>query len=146
MIQKVISDLKAANPLQLSLFLIFGAVIVGYGLLHAGLIKLPPAKAYDCSQISNPKNIQINVDKQGFHPNKVKVTVCDTLIFTSTDGLGPWPAIGPHPTHSSYPGFDSLKALAQGESFKFLVNRPGTYSFHDHLHINLTGVLSISPP
>lgn len=137
-------DFKSINVWQKSLFILIVAGLAYYGLLHAGLIKLPPAKAYDCSSINESKNIEIKITKAGFDPKNVQSKVCDTLVFKNLDTEVHWPAVGPHPTHTSYPGFDAGRALQQNDSFEFQVNRPGSYSFHDHLNEQLTGSITIS--
>lgn len=121
-------------------------LLIGYGLLHAGLIKLPPAEAYDCSRISKPKTIDINIDNSGFHPDQINATVCDTLVFTNQGQEPRWPAVGPHPTHTSYPGFDAQRPLSLDQSFRFTVTRPGSYSIHDHLSPGIIGTVTISLP
>ncbi len=120
-------------------------VAIGYALLHLGLIKIPAARAVDCKQISNSKVIEVRLNEHGFEPKQVEAGVCDTLVIINTGPDGVWPAVGPHPTHTSYPGFDAKRSIPPGDRFEFILNRPGSYTFHDHNHEELVGNITIAP-
>lgn len=47
-----------------------------------------------------------------------------------------------HPTHRDHPELNE-GVLAPGESAKFTPKGAGTYGFHDHLHDQYTGVLTV---
>jgi hypothetical protein len=49
---------------------------------------------------------------------------------------------GPHPTHTEHPELNE-GILRPGESAPFTPSGPGTYSFHDHLHDQYTGMLVV---
>jgi plastocyanin len=128
---------------QQALFVTIVAGLVFYGLLHGGLIKLPAARAHDCSTVQNTKTIQIQITNKAFEPGTIEAKLCDTLQFINTDKTPHDPAIGPHPTHTSYPGFDAKRGLQQGETYTFTLNRLGSYSFHDHLDDRIVGKLIV---
>ncbi|OGE87723.1 MAG: hypothetical protein A3J07_03350 [Candidatus Doudnabacteria bacterium RIFCSPLOWO2_02_FULL_49_13] len=128
------------------LFLVMFLMVGGYPLVHAGIIKLPPAKAYDCLGVVNSQTLTVVMNDGKFDPASLAAAVCDHLVFRNDDSVLRWPAVGPHPTHSSYPGFDAGRGLHQGESFEFVLNRPGQYNFHDHLADEMVGTVIIEKP
>lgn len=120
-------------------------IIIGLGffvLVHTELVSLPKIGAVDCASHSDSKIITVSVG-ESFVPNRINAHACDQLKFIATDDAGHWPAAGPHPTHSSYPEFDAHRSLGKGESYTLILNRVGNYSFHDHLHLELTGTLVV---
>ena len=145
MAHSLVGEFKQLHILKKFLLLAIVVLFISYGLLHTGLIILPAAKARDCSLIKG-KEIIVSTQNGKFVPAQVRAEVCDKLIFVNLDSQPRWPAVGPHPTHTSYPGFDSKRALKQGEQFEFLLNRPGHYSFHDHLQDDIVGSVTITQP
>ncbi len=128
---------------QKTFFVAVAGGLVFYGLLHGGLIKLPAGRAVDCTGFAAGRTVAIKMLDDKFEPATPSVQLCDTLNFINQSQAERWPAVGPHPTHTSYPGFDSRQPIKPGESFEFVLNRPGNYSFHDHLHAELVGRLEI---
>src|SRR5689334_1630506 len=122
--KKLIEDFKTLNIFQKIFFIIVIGGFIFYGLLHAGLVKLPAAKAKNCQGVTG-KTIEVNMEKGKFFPSDIKAKVCDTLVFINKDSEIHEPAVGPHPTHTSYPGFDAKEPIKPGGSFTFLLNRPG---------------------
>lgn len=64
----------------------------------------------------------------------ITVSVGDTVRFLNNDNNFHWPASGPHPTHQICLGFDSLKGLANGETYSFTFQETKECPFHDHLN------------
>jgi plastocyanin len=126
---------------QIFIFAIILGVIF-FGLSRTGIFQLPTSASVDCSEISDYKTIEVKVGEK-FTPADIKAKICDRLTFVAVDNAGRWPAVGPHPTHSSYPGFDALYDLKKGESYTVVLNKPGSYNFHDHSHVEVTGKVVI---
>jgi hypothetical protein len=142
MIKEFWSEFKNLKIWQKGFFVLIVLGLVFLGLYHTGLVKIPQARAQDCSQVSDFQTIQVKMG-DSFDPQDITARICDHLVFVAVDNQGRWPAVGPHPTHASYPGFDSLHDLRVGERFEIILNRSGKYNFHDHTHPEVTGTISI---
>ena len=143
MFKQFAEEFRKFTWFQKSFFVVVTLGLIFYGLLHGGLIKLPAARAKDCTQVKNFNENMVKMENNSFEPKDLQVKVCDKLLFINLDDQPKWPAVGPHPTHTSYPGFDAQRGLKKAESFEFQVNRPGTYTFHDHLHEQVIGQIVI---
>lgn len=142
MLSELYNEFKQASIWQkIFLALILGGVIV-LVLYHTNLIKISKATVVDCSNVSIFQTINVKVGDQ-FDPSKIHAKVCDHVTFTAIDDAGRWVAVGPHPTHSSYPGFDALHDLKKGETYSVVLNRAGNYSIHDHSHPQVAGSIVI---
>lgn len=86
---------------------------------------------------------EIMITSRGFSPASVTINKGDYVKFTNQDTAAHWPASDPHPTHTGYPGFDALKALAQGETYTFQFQKAGTWGFHDHMHPTTHGTVIV---
>jgi plastocyanin len=97
--------------------------------------------------------VTISITDKGFVPNYVTIDSGSRVVWKN-DGENPhWPASGVHPTHSAYPehsssdcagsSFDACRGLAPGESYSFMFDQVGKWSFHDHLNPNMTGVVEV---
>lgn len=145
---QIIEDYKTYRPVNkvliplTGLFLLF--VLFYHGFIHTGIVKLPAARAQDCSAVVSSRNIEIIMDNSTFTPNDITATVCDKLVFVNREEVLHEPATGPHPTHTSYPGFDSKQPLQKDEQYDFVLNRTGSYSFHDHLNDQMRGKIKIN--
>ena len=64
-------------------------------------------------------------------------------MFISTWGKEFWPASDFHPTHSVYPAFDPKRPLKADESWRFVFDRAGVWTYHDHLSENTTGTIIV---
>lgn len=87
--------------------------------------------------------VNISMVAQGFSPSEIKIVKGTTVTFTNNDTVQHWPASGPHPAHTLYPGFDALKGLNQGESYSFTFNKVGVWPYHDHLKPTLYGKIIV---
>ena len=97
----------------------------------------------------------VTITAEGFSPKTLTVKAGTAVTFVNEDANEHWPASARHPTHTMYPGssiekcgtgeaiFDACKGLAQGESFSFTFNEKGSWRYHDHLGVSLTGTIVV---
>lgn len=93
----------------------------------------------------------IEITSAGFTPSTLTIKQGDKVTFVNKDTAKHWPASDVHPIHTLYPEsggcigskFDACTGLAQGESFSFVFNIKGTWSYHDHLNPGLTGMIIV---
>lgn len=100
----------------------------------------------------------VEITATKFSPNILTIKQGDTVQFLNKDSSLHWPASAMHPEHKVYPGsdiekcktadknkiFDACKGLAQGEEFRFTFNEKGTWRYHDHLKVSLTGTIVVN--
>lgn len=79
-----------------------------------------------------------------FVPQDLVVVRGSTVLFINDSPTLSWPASDIHPTHSTYPEFDSLRELSPGEVWSFTFEREGVWGFHDHLVPNITGRIIVT--
>jgi len=105
----------------------------------------------------NGENV-VEITATEFSPKILTIKQGDTVQFLNKDSGLHWPASAMHPEHKVYPGsdiekcktadknkiFDACKGLAQGEEFRFTFNEKGTWRYHDHLKLSLTGTIVVN--
>ncbi|HUQ30335.1 MAG TPA: cupredoxin domain-containing protein [Candidatus Paceibacterota bacterium] len=94
----------------------------------------------------------------GFSPTTMTIETGETVIFEAVGKDTHWPASNNHPTHTVYPGssiekcgtadadviFDACRGLEFGEKYEFTFAKPGTWRFHDHLHAQFGGTITVT--
>lgn len=85
----------------------------------------------------------VHYTTNGFSPSVLNVAQGTTVTFINdtTDALRV--ASNPHPTHTDYPGFDSVRSLGQGEIYTFTFNKIGTWGFHNHFNSGVGGTVIV---
>lgn len=92
---------------------------------------------------ANQAPVVIELTSSGFSPSTVTVMRGTTVRFVNRDSVMHWPASGVHPAHQICPGFDSLRGLANGESYEFTFNTAKTCPMHDHLNPSTRGSIVV---
>lgn len=90
---------------------------------------------------SNNKTVEIHSNR--FAPNILEIKRGETIIWVNKDNKARRVASNPHPVHNDYPGFDSLKNLEEGQSYRFTFENSGVWGYHDHLNPNVEGRVSV---
>ncbi|MDP3697096.1 MAG: hypothetical protein Q8R55_03620, partial [Candidatus Taylorbacteria bacterium] len=93
-------------------------------------------------QVAKKWNVEVRGGR--FVPSELKIRKGDTVVWTNFDSSPSWPASGIHPTHQIYPGFDALRGLNTGNTYSFVFDKVGSWRYHDHLNLSLTGVIEVS--
>ncbi len=88
-------------------------------------------------------SVVVHVTGDGFEPRSVEVGAGEAVVFENVDDEGHWPASDDHPTHEIYPAFDPKKPIQPGTSWSALLDRPGTWKYHDHMNPTLTGEIVV---
>ncbi len=117
----------------------------------------------DNSQVSQPTQAQSQVQEivsptggammeqnvvkytdNGFSPNSLTVKVGTEVTFTNDSSNPMWVASNPHPVHTDLPGFDQLKGVDKGGSYKYTFQKVGSWKFHNHLNAGVGGVVVVT--
>jgi plastocyanin len=99
----------------------------------------------------------IKITTNGFEPKEIEITKGTKVTWINEQTNLSWPASAVHPTHEVYPGssikkcgtpeqdkiFDACRGLNQGESWSFVFNEIGEWSYHDHLNPSWTGEIVV---
>jgi plastocyanin len=83
------------------------------------------------------------IKKTGYEPKNITIDIGTTVTFVNNDAVALWPASNIHPTHGIYPEFDPKGEVAPGASWSFTFTKAGLWPYHDHLHPNVTGTISV---
>ncbi len=85
----------------------------------------------------------ITITDSGFSPTSLRVKQGALITFKNLSNHPSWIASSAHPTHEDYPEFDSGKAVQPGDSWKFKVDRGGSFTYHDHINPEFTGTITV---
>jgi len=100
----------------------------------------------------------IRITSNGFEPQSLEISQGQLVYFVNEDEEPHWVASDVHPTHTGYPGtdvreceeektevtgFDSCRGLFKGSTFSFRFKQAGEWRYHDHLHPEMTGTITV---
>lgn len=94
-----------------------------------------------CERIG--KVINLSITDQAIEPDFINAQLCDRLVFHNRGRKVHQPAFGPHPAHLDIPEFEAPTPIQPNEIFTVTLNRPGEYSYHDHLQPRIEGCLKV---
>ncbi|MEX2012508.1 MAG: cupredoxin domain-containing protein [Patescibacteria group bacterium] len=86
----------------------------------------------------------VTYSASGFSPATLTVAKGTKVIFSNSASSGLWVSSDPHPTHTDYPGFDSQKSIANGQSYEFTFDRVGSWGYHNHFNPSQTGTIIVN--
>jgi hypothetical protein len=110
-------------------------VIIGIGILLLCVVMVIRGK--------KSTEYAITLGQQGFSPRKIVVPYHSTIVFQTTRNEPYWPASDVHPSHRIYPQFDAKKPIDPDKRWKFVSDKPGVWTYHDHLHPEMRGSISV---
>ncbi|PIR83791.1 hypothetical protein COU18_02285 [Candidatus Kaiserbacteria bacterium CG10_big_fil_rev_8_21_14_0_10_51_14] len=87
--------------------------------------------------------VSIVLSEEGFIPRYVLIRKGTTINFTTTREYQFWPASNEHPAHTMYSAFDPQQPLESEDSWSFVFDRAGEWSFHDHVRSYYTGIIYV---
>ena len=82
------------------------------------------------------KTITINkiiYNDKGFSPAVIKIRKGTMITFINQSSNILWVGSNPHPQHTDYPEFDSLKGIRKGDKYQFTFKKNGDWGYHNHL-------------
>lgn len=85
----------------------------------------------------------IELTPEGFKPESLTIKKGDIVKFVNSKGGPFWPASDPHPAHTYYSDFDSMKGIPSGGEWSHRFNQGGQWKFHDHLSPYFTGEVKV---
>lgn len=118
----------------LCLAVIVASSIVGARLLHANQLN---EGNVSCTRKQGGNHIVI-IKNSKVSPWVTRASLCDSLTITNNDNELRLIAFGTHQHHQPYNGI-AEQILGQGQSLVVVLNKSGTYQFHDHIHPSVVG-------
>lgn len=92
------------------------------------------------------KPVLVTLTDSGFSPSTVTIKAGQRVMFENKSSGGMWVASDPHPVHTALPGFDAKTSLDAGASWSFMFNKPGSWTFHNHLNSSQKGTVVVEQP
>ena len=114
-------------------FIFIGVVLVGYLFINSKSSEKSPVTPPTTKAVA-VKQAQITITKEGFVPAEINVKKGTEITWTNTDEVAHQVASDPHPNHDKLKDLGDGEVLAKGESFSFIFERSGSYTYHDHLN------------
>lgn len=90
------------------------------------------------------ESARVEIQSDGFSPKEISITQGQGVLFINKDAIPHWVASDPHPTHETYPEFDSMGLITPGNAYTFVFSKAGTWKYHDHLSSHKKGVIKVS--
>ncbi|KKT42281.1 MAG: hypothetical protein UW30_C0001G0006 [Candidatus Giovannonibacteria bacterium GW2011_GWA2_44_13b] len=87
--------------------------------------------------------VKVEMTSSGFSPKEITINVGDAVQFINKDTRNWRPASGPHPQHTTCPGFDALQGIKPGNSYSHTFSVAGTCPMHDHLKSSFFGKIIV---
>lgn len=111
-------------------------VVIALLVLTAGVFVYLLVKGKQNNSIAKSITGQavVTITDQGFSPSTIKVKKGTQVTFTNLDTKLHRVASDPYPTHSTLPGFDSVEPLNVNDSYSYIFEKSGTFTYQDYLN------------
>lgn len=86
--------------------------------------------------------VTIEVTANGFSPSSVTVKTGTQIIWINKTDSMVTVNSDPHPVHNLYPQLN-LGRFGPNESVSVTLDKPGTYTYHNHLDPSMTGIIIV---
>ncbi len=127
--------------IQILIFIFLGVCLLGLGA-YLYTNQVSEAGTYKLTDPDSSVHV-VTLTAKGFKPERLIIRKGDQVIFESAEDRPYWPASDVHPTHEAYPEFDAKKPIVPPENYEFVFDKPGVWSYHDHIAHTLTGVIYV---
>jgi plastocyanin len=115
-----------------SVALVLLVLIVGAFFFASGSTPSTPSNA--TASVSSSIPAKVTITSVSFVPATVRVKVGQVVTWTNNDTSQHIVASDPYPTDNSVPGFNAKQAMSTNDSFSYVFNKVGTYTYHDDLN------------
>ncbi len=99
------------------------------------------SQAAPTSTSTNQQNT-VTLTQDGFSPATLTVKAGETVTWVNKSGTDATVHSGPHPIHTSYPPLN-LGSFSNGGTLSLRFDKPGTYSYHNHLNSSQNGTIIV---
>jgi plastocyanin len=124
--------------------LLLSGIIMAIVVAGGALFFMQDGSSKKVEEVLGEPTVTIVRTNSGYEPNEITIKKGDIVLWKNESSDFHWPASDIHPTHTIYPEFDPLRAIAPGEDWKFKFDEVGTWKFHDHIRANKTGIITVT--
>lgn len=117
-----------------SLILVLGLGVLAF-VLFGNLAQAPLEK-------EPTKETLINLTESGFSPSAVTISRRTRVTWINKTSTAASINSSDHPTHQNFTPLN-LGEFSQGERLQLLFEKPGTYTYHNHLNPTQTGSITV---
>jgi plastocyanin len=110
-------------------------IAVALGALIAGVAIAGHSARADSANTSAATDTHVTIDGYAFKAPKVTIAAGTAVVWKNQDD-------DPHTVTADDGSFDS-KGLGQGDSFRYVFAKPGTYPYHCSAHPYMKGVVTV---
>lgn len=88
--------------------------------------------------------VKVKYTDKGFSPEKIDVTQGSMVEFINESSTDMWVASSQHPSHTDLPTFDQFKPTRKGSIYRYVFDKKGAWSYHDHINASLGGIVTVN--
>lgn len=88
----------------------------------------------------------VEMTDAGFKPAEVRVAAGGYVTFINVGKQGHQPTTDPHPAHDGLADFFAATEVVPNSNYTNTFTRTGTFGYHDELHPELTGKVTVVDP
>lgn len=104
--------------------------------------ELPQVRVASQERPDAPVGAVVRMTPYGYLPQSIEVRVGEAIEFQNAATATQRPMSDPHPEHA-YAPLDAPGVVEPGKSWYAVMERPGTYSYHDEVYPNVSGVIVV---
>lgn len=87
--------------------------------------------------------VTVRYTNNGFEPKRITVPTGTMVDFINQSDGEMWVASNIHPEHEILPTFDQFKGIGKGQSYMYVFDKKGAWSYHDHINPAFEGVINV---
>lgn len=143
---KLFDKLKPyATKTHIGLLLIGAGSVLVITVLVIALNSTGSSKTTPSSPATNQPKLEavVEITKTGFLPSSLIVHPNTMIVWVNTDTAPHLVAADPYPTHASLKSLVAPSALGEKETYSYLVTKKAIIHYHDDLHPQLTGNITV---
>lgn len=86
------------------------------------------------ASIKNTAPAEVSITSSGFVPSTITITAGQAVVWINKDSSPHWVASDPYPTDNTLAGFNARGAIPSNDTYGFVFDNAGTYTYHDDLN------------
>lgn len=88
--------------------------------------------------------VKVRYTDDGFIPGTIEVAKGSMVEFVNDSSTVMWVASAPHPQHTNLPTFDQFRTIKKGAIYRYIFDKKGKWSFHDHINPSRGGMVIVN--
>lgn len=124
---------KSHRPKVLLSFLIVVAAVL-IGIIIVDVYRSNTTSKVNATTITKNAPAQVSITSSGFIPATISIKAGQAIVWTNSDTKTHEVASDPYPNDNALAGFVDKQPLNQTETYSFIFDKAGTYTYHDTLN------------